>query len=220
MPAALAALTLAVPFNDVPAVEEVFRQRGPEIAAVIVEPYLGNVGFIAPEPEFHPTLRRLCDAHGALLIFDEVMTGFRVASGGAQERLGVQPDLTTLGKIVGGGLPVGAYGGRADIMKKVMPAGPVFQAGTLSGNPLAMAAGLATLQALRDHPPYVHLEKLGQQLEVGLSEAARQASVLRGAGQPRAAPGRVRAPGAEGGRRTWRGTSRRARRRRLPRQRP
>ena len=146
VPAALARLTLTVPFNDVAAAEDVFRRRGDEIAAVIVEPFVGNAGFIAPQPDFHPALRALCDRHGVLLIFDEVMTGFRVAPGGAQQRLGIRPDLTTLGKIIGGGMPVGAYGGRADLMGLIAPAGPVYQAGTLSGNPVAMAAGLATLR--------------------------------------------------------------------------
>ncbi|HXI33581.1 MAG TPA: glutamate-1-semialdehyde 2,1-aminomutase, partial [Gemmatimonadales bacterium] len=147
VPAALAQLTLTAPFNDLARVEALFKSRGPDIAAVIVEPYLGNVGFIPPVPGFHEGLRALCDRHGALLIFDEVMTGFRVAPGGAQARLGVRPDLTTLGKIIGGGVPVGAFGGRADLMRRMAPEGPVYQAGTLSGNPLAMAAGLATLQA-------------------------------------------------------------------------
>src|SRR5207248_4017738 len=124
--------------------EDLFRRRGPELAAVIVEPYMGNAGFIGPEQNFHATLRSLCDRHGALLIFDEVMTGFRVAAGGAQERLGIRPDLTTLGKIIGGGMPVGAFGGRADLMRLIAPDGPVYQAGTLSGNPVAMAAGPGT----------------------------------------------------------------------------
>src|SRR5436309_2830567 len=143
VPRALAELTVTAPFNDAAAVEDVFRRRGAEIAAVIVEPYVGNAGFIAPEPGFHATLRALCDAAGALLIFDEVMTGFRVAPGGAQARLGVRPDLTTLGKIVGGGMPVGAYGGRAELMRLVAPEGPVYQAGTPAGHPVAMAAGPA-----------------------------------------------------------------------------
>jgi glutamate-1-semialdehyde 2,1-aminomutase len=134
------------------------------------------MGLVTPTQEFLADLRHLTQKHGALLIFDEVMTGFRLALGGAQEIQGMKPDLTVLGKIVGGGLPVGAYGGRADIMKKIMPAGPVFQAGTLSGNPLAMAAGLATLQELRDRPPYAHMERLGQMLEAGLIEAAREAN--------------------------------------------
>ena len=177
VPAGVAGFTLAVPFNDIAAVEEVFRRRGTEIAAVIVEPYLGNVGFIAPEPDFHPTLRRLCDAHGALLIFDEVMTGFRVAPGGAQERLGVRPDLTTLGKIVGGGLPVGAYGGRAELMRLVAPAGPVYQAGTLAGNPIAMAAGLATLRETGRPGFYETLERRTDRLVSGIGDAARRHGV-------------------------------------------
>ena len=148
VPDALAALTLTAPFNDVGAVEELMRGHGDRIAAVIVEPVVGNAGFIAPDAAFLPALRRVCDAHGALLIFDEVMTGFRIAYGGAAERFGVTPDLTTLGKVIGGGLPVAAYGGRRDLMERVAPAGPVYQAGTLSGNPLAMAAGIATLGAL------------------------------------------------------------------------
>ena len=148
VPGALAALTLTAPFNDIGAVEEIMRGHGDRIAAVIVEPVVGNSGFIAPDAAFHPALRRLCDAHGILLIFDEVMTGFRIAYGGAVERFGVTPDLTTLGKVIGGGLPVAAYGGRRDLMARVAPSGPVYQAGTLSGNPLAMAAGVATLGAL------------------------------------------------------------------------
>src|SRR4029077_8844389 len=142
-------------------------------AGVILEPVVGNMGLVVPSREFLTELRRLTEQHGALLIYDEVITGFRLALGGAQELFGQQPDLTVLGKIVGGGLPVGAYGGRADIMARVMPAGPVFQAGTLSGNPLAMAAGLATLQELRDHPPYGRLEQLGRQLCEGLDQAVR-----------------------------------------------
>jgi glutamate-1-semialdehyde 2,1-aminomutase len=148
VPDALAALTLTAPFNDVAAVEEVMRRHGDRIGAVIVEPIVGNSGFVAPDPAFLPALRRLCDEHGALLVFDEVMTGFRIAYGGAVERFGVVPDLTTLGKVIGGGLPVAAYGGRRELMERVAPAGPVYQAGTLSGNPLAMAAGIATLGAL------------------------------------------------------------------------
>jgi glutamate-1-semialdehyde 2,1-aminomutase len=148
VPDALAALTLTAPFNDVAAVEEVMRRHGDRIAAVIVEPIVGNSGFIAPDAAFLPALRRLCDEHGALLVFDEVMTGFRIAYGGAVERFGVLPDLTTLGKVIGGGLPVAAYGGRRDLMERVAPSGPVYQAGTLSGNPRAMAAGIATLGAL------------------------------------------------------------------------
>jgi glutamate-1-semialdehyde 2,1-aminomutase len=148
VPQALAALTLVAPYNDVAATSSLFDQNPGEIAAVIVEPVMGNSGFIAPDPDFLPALRRLCDEHGALLIFDEVMTGFRIALGGAPERFEVRPDLTTLGKVIGGGLPMAAYGGRRDLMEMVAPVGPVYQAGTLSGNPLAMAAGLATLRAL------------------------------------------------------------------------
>ncbi|MSQ96452.1 MAG: glutamate-1-semialdehyde-2,1-aminomutase [Gemmataceae bacterium] len=160
--------TLVLRYNDVAGLQEAFKAKGDTIAAVILEPVVGNMGLVVPTKEFLAELRRLTQHHGALLIYDEVMTGFRLALGGAQQLQNVKPDLTVLGKIVGGGLPVGAYGGRADIMKKIMPAGPVFQAGTLSGNPLAMAAGLATLEELRDRPPYAHLEKLGAMLEAGL----------------------------------------------------
>ncbi len=153
VPEALAALTLTCPFNDVSAVEAVFAAHGGKIAAIFVEPFVGNAGFIAPDPEFLPALRRVATAHGALLVFDEVMTGFRVSPGGAAEYSGVTPDLTTLGKVIGGGLPVAAYGGRRDLMTLVAPSGPMYQAGTLSGNPLAMAAGIATLEALT---PAVH----------------------------------------------------------------
>jgi len=173
VPAALAGLTVTLPFNDGAAVEALFQRRGDTLAAVIVEPYVGNCGFIAPEPGFHAALRGLCDQHGALLIFDEVMTGFRVAAGGAQERLRVRPDLTTLGKIVGGGMPVGAYGGRADLMRLVAPEGPVYQAGTLAGNPVAMAAGLATLR---------QTERPGARLVAGIGDAARRHAVPMTAG--------------------------------------
>jgi glutamate-1-semialdehyde 2,1-aminomutase len=174
VPAGLAALTLTAPFNDVPAVEALFRAHGDRIAAVIVEPFVGNVGFIPPTPEFHPAVRALCDRHGALLIFDEVMTGFRVAPGGAQQRLGVRPDLTTLGKIIGGGFPVGAYGGRADLMRRIAPEGPVYQAGTLSGNPVAMAAGVATLRGTADPGFYEALERRTARLVTGIGDAARR----------------------------------------------
>jgi glutamate-1-semialdehyde 2,1-aminomutase len=146
VPAALAEMTLTATFNDAAEVERLLNQNA--VAAIIVEPIVGNGGFIAPDPGFLPALRRLADAAGALLIFDEVMTGFRIAFGGARERFGVVPDLTTLGKVIGGGLPVAAYGGRRDLMEMIAPAGPVYQAGTLSGNPLAMAAGIATLTSL------------------------------------------------------------------------
>jgi glutamate-1-semialdehyde 2,1-aminomutase len=177
VPEAIAALTLSVPYNDLAAAEDVFRRRGGEIAAVIVEPFVGNVGFIAPVPGFHEGLRALCDQHGALLIFDEVMTGFRVAAGGAQARLGIRPDLTTLGKIIGGGFPVGAYGGRADLMALVAPAGPVYQAGTLSGNPVAMAAGLATLREIAREGVYPTLEARTARLVSGIVAAARRQGV-------------------------------------------
>jgi len=178
VPAALASLTLTAPFNDAEAVADLFKKHGDRIAAVIVEPYVGNAGFIAPEPGFHIALRSLCDRHGALLIFDEVMTGFRVAAGGAQERLRIRPDLTALGKIVGGGFPVGVYGGRADLMKRVAPEGPVYQAGTLSGNPVAMAAGLATLRETSRPRFYDELEKLTARLTAG-SRPAPHATVCR-----------------------------------------
>ncbi|MFN2571951.1 MAG: aminotransferase class III-fold pyridoxal phosphate-dependent enzyme, partial [Gemmatimonadales bacterium] len=177
VPAALASLTLTAPFNDATAVAELFAAHPGRIAAVIVEPYMGNVGFIAPGAEFHPALRALCDRHGALLIFDEVMTGFRVAAGGAQERLQIRPDLTTLGKIVGGGFPVGAYGGRADLMRRIAPEGPVYQAGTLSGNPVAMAAGLATLRETDAPGFYEMLAARTARLVDGLRASARRHDV-------------------------------------------
>jgi len=160
-------------YNDLPGLADAFRTCGDRIAGVIVEPVAGNMGLVEPSAEFLSELRRLTDRHGALLIYDEVMTGFRLAFGGAQQLSDRRPDLTVLGKIVGGGLPVGAYGGRADVMRKVMPAGPVFQAGTLSGNPLAMAAGIATLRELKDDPPYERLERLTKSLCDGLSAAAQ-----------------------------------------------
>jgi glutamate-1-semialdehyde 2,1-aminomutase len=169
--------TLVLRYNDVDAVADTFTRHGPEIAGVILEPVVGNMGLVVPQPEFLSELRRLTQEHGALLIYDEVITGFRLAYGGAQQLYHQMPDLTVLGKIVGGGLPVGAYGGRADVIRQIMPAGPVFQAGTLSGNPLAMAAGIATLQELREHPPYGRLEKLGSQLAAGLHDAAESAKL-------------------------------------------
>jgi glutamate-1-semialdehyde 2,1-aminomutase len=161
--------TIVIDYNDLEGVAEAFRLHGDEIAAVIVEPYVGNMGLVLPLPGFLPGLRDLCTRYGAVLIFDEVMTGFRVAPGGVQEREGVLPDLTTLGKIIGGGLPVGAFGGRADIMAKLSPEGPVYQAGTLSGNPLAMAAGLATLRGLQAPGVYAHLEAVGSRFATGMS---------------------------------------------------
>jgi glutamate-1-semialdehyde 2,1-aminomutase len=177
VPAELAKLTLTAPFNDARAVADLFREHEGRIAAIIVEPYVGNAGFISPESDFHSALRDVCDQYGALLIFDEVMTGFRVARGGAQERLGVQPDLTALGKIVGGGFPVGVYGGRADLMKRIAPEGPVYQAGTLSGNPVAMAAGLATLRETGRPGFYEQLERKTKRLMTGLEAVARHHGV-------------------------------------------
>lgn len=173
VPTSLAALTLTAPFNDLAAVEALFAEHGERIAAVILEPVVGNAGFIPPVPGFLEGLRKVTAEAGALLIFDEVMTGFRVALGGAQERFGITPDLTTMGKVIGGGLPVGAYGGRRDLMERIAPAGPIYQAGTLSGNPLAMAAGLAQLRYLREHRPYEELERRARALADGIvAEAA------------------------------------------------
>ncbi len=172
VPGVLAALTLTVAFNDLDAVRDLFRRRGGEIAAVIVEPVAGNMGVVPPRAGFLEGLREETARHGALLIFDEVITGFRVAFDGAQGRYGVRPDLTCLGKIIGGGLPVGAYGGARRIMEHVSPLGGVYQAGTLSGNPLAVAAGLATVRALRDPAVYTRLEALGARLEQGIRRAA------------------------------------------------
>ena len=160
--------TIVVPYNDLAAVRAAFAEHGPEIAAIIVEPYVGNMGLVLPKPGFLAGLREITQAAGALLIFDEVMTGFRVAPGGVQERENVTPDITTLGKILGGGLPVGAIGGRADVIDRFTPDGDVFQAGTLSGNPLAMAAGIATLTELRKPGVYEKLERLGGRFTEGL----------------------------------------------------
>lgn len=160
VPKAFADTTIALPYNDVPALEAAFAHYGDKIAAVIVEPVVGNMGCVIPTTEFLLAMRWLTEKHGALLIFDEVMTGFRLAYGGAQQVFNIKPDLTTLGKIIGGGLPLAAYGGREDIMKKVAPAGPVYQAGTLSGNPVAVSAGLAMLRYLKTHPEvYFRIEK-------------------------------------------------------------
>ena len=177
VPAPTAAQTLTLPFNDVGLLEDLMKARGEEVAALIVEPVMGNCGVIPPGPEFLPALRRLSTRWGALLIFDEVITGFRVAPGGAQALYGVQPDLTCLGKIIGGGLPVGAYGGRREIMEQVAPLGPVYQAGTLSGNPIAMAAGVATLEALKRKGGYDRLEELGAQLEGEWRRAAKEMGI-------------------------------------------
>jgi len=177
VPASFAAETLLAPYNDVEAVHSVFEAHPDQIAAVIVEPVAGNMGVVPPLPGFLEGLRELTGEHGALLVFDEVITGFRLAYGGAQHILGVTPDLTCLGKIIGGGLPVGAYGGRREIMQMVAPLGPVYQAGTLSGNPLAMAAGIVTLGALRDPATYHRLENSAIYLEDGLRRAAEEAEV-------------------------------------------
>ena len=172
-----AADTIILPYNDANAVAATFGQFGNEIAAVIVEPVAGNMGCVVGTNEFLNALRTETEKHGALLIFDEVMSGFRVAYGGAQQRFGMTPDLTTLGKVIGGGLPVGAYGGKAEIMRHILPVGKVFQAGTLSGNPLACAAGIATLETLREVKPYEQLEQKTQRLAAGLLEAARKHGV-------------------------------------------
>jgi glutamate-1-semialdehyde 2,1-aminomutase len=177
VPEELSRLTLTAPFNDAEAVAEAFRRYPGKIAAVILEPVVGNAGFLAPMDGFLAELRSITEADGALLIFDEVMTGFRVAPGGAQERFGVRPDLTTLGKVIGGGLPVGAYGGRRDVMEHIAPVGPVYQAGTLSGNPLAMAAGMAQLRLLREQDPYAQLERRTARLVEGLLANAAEAGV-------------------------------------------
>jgi glutamate-1-semialdehyde 2,1-aminomutase len=177
VPEALSRLTVTVPYNDLDAVRAAFTKHEARIAAVILEPVVGNAGFIPPVDGFLAGLRDLTREHGALLIFDEVMTGFRVAPGGAQERFDVKPDLTTLGKVIGGGLPVGAYGGAREIMERVAPSGPVYQAGTLSGNPLAMAAGLAQLRLLRELDPYAELERRTRRLVEGLLGNAADAGV-------------------------------------------
>ncbi len=177
IPPSFAAETIVVPFNDINAVNAAFAQWPGEIAAVIVEPYPANVGLILPRNNFLRRLRDACNEHGSVLIFDEVMTGFRVALGGVQELEAVTPDLTALGKIIGGGLPVGAFGGKAEIMSHLAPEGPVYQAGTLSGNPLAMAAGLASLRLLKSHPPYGQLHHAGLRLAGYMLEAAREVGV-------------------------------------------
>lgn len=169
--------TVICPFNDAEAVVEVFQRYPDQVAAVLLEPVAGNMGLVPPRPGYLEILREVTAKHGAILVFDEVMTGFRLALGGAQERFGITPDLTALGKIIGGGLPAAAYGASGKIMDHVAPAGPVYQAGTLSGNPLAMAAGLTTLRLLRDDPPYARLEALSSRLADGLDRAATDAGV-------------------------------------------
>jgi glutamate-1-semialdehyde 2,1-aminomutase len=176
VPASVAQDTITVPFNDAEALEQVFAQQ-PDIAAVIVEPVVGNMGCVPPREGYLRAVRELTCKKGALLIFDEVMTGFRLARGGAQELYGVMPDITTLGKIIGGGLPVGAYGGSRDLMNRIAPAGPIYQAGTLSGNPLAMTAGLVTLKRLRVRSIYERLEKASAELCLGMSQAATSAGI-------------------------------------------
>src|SRR5437870_8363561 len=173
VPTGAAADTVVCPFNDVAAAAAAVERYGEGLACVLVEPVAGNMGVVPPEPGFLEALRSLCDASGALLVFDEVITGFRVARGGAQERFGVRPDLTILGKIVGGGLPLAAFGGRADLMEQLAPSGHVYQAGTLSGHPLATAAGLSVIPRLRDPAVYAELERLGARLENGLAPFGR-----------------------------------------------
>jgi glutamate-1-semialdehyde 2,1-aminomutase len=177
VPAGCTKDTLSLPYNDTQALADAFAAHSDKIAGVLLEPIAGNMGLVQPSGEFLSALRELTHKHGALLIYDEVMTGFRLAYGGAQELLHQMPDLTILGKIVGGGFPVGAFGGRADVMKRVLPAGPVFQAGTLSGNPVAMAAGVATLDELNRLNPYAELERLGTFLADGLREAVNELNV-------------------------------------------
>jgi glutamate-1-semialdehyde 2,1-aminomutase len=174
VPCRFSETTIALPFNDLDGVERVFRVQGDRVACVIVEPVAGNMGCIPPEAGFLEGLRRLTEHYGALLIFDEVMTGFRLSRGGAQERFGIRPDLTTLGKIIGGGLPLAAYGGRTEIMQKIAPAGPVYQAGTLSGNPVAVSAGVAMLRYLKSHPEvYDTLEKTTAEVAAHAPEGVR-----------------------------------------------
>jgi glutamate-1-semialdehyde 2,1-aminomutase len=177
VPADLAAHTITLAYNDIAQVQQTFADRGREIACIIVEPIAGNMNCVLPVPGFLEALRAVCDRHGSVLIFDEVMTGFRVALGGAQALYGIKPDLTTLGKIIGGGMPVGAFGGRREIMEHIAPLGPVYQAGTLSGNPVAMAAGLATLDALSQPGFHTQLAERTIQLVEGLKQAARAASI-------------------------------------------
>jgi glutamate-1-semialdehyde 2,1-aminomutase len=174
VPKAATSTTLTAPYNDLESVKALFEENRDEIAGVILEPVVGNAGFIAPDAGFLEGLRELTHEYGALLVFDEVMTGFRIAYGGAQEKFGVTPDLTTLGKVIGGGLPVGAYGGRRDIMSMVAPAGPVYQAGTLSGNPLAMTAGIKTLELLQKPGTYDYLERITKKLADGLLQIAKE----------------------------------------------
>ena len=178
VPPETAAHTLVLDFNDSAQVEKLFKEKGEQIAGVIVEPVAGNMNLVLPAPGFLESLRRNCSQHGAVLIFDEVMTGFRVAAGGAQARYGIRPDLTTLGKVIGGGMPVGAFGGKREIMEKIAPLGPVYQAGTLSGNPVAVAAGLATLKLVQEKDFQAKIEKTTQLLVDGLVAEAKQAGAV------------------------------------------
>ncbi len=178
VPPETAAHTLVLDFNDIAQVETLFKEKGHQIACVIVEPVAGNMNLVLPKAGFLESLRENCSRHGAVLIFDEVMTGFRVALGGAQARYGIKPDLTTLGKVIGGGLPVGAFGGKRDIMEKIAPLGPVYQAGTLSGNPVAVAAGLATLKLVEEKDFQSKIEKTTRSLVDGLIEEARKAKTV------------------------------------------
>jgi len=177
VPKACVQNTLSLPYNDTQRLQEVFSEKGKTVAAVIVEPVAGNMGLVPPDLAFLKTLRKLTQDHGAVLIFDEVMTGFRVAYGGVQALYGIMPDLTCMGKVIGGGLPVGAYGGKAEIMSNIAPEGPVYQAGTLSGNPVAMAAGIATLKILKEPEFYGNLEASSAMLEKGLKGAADGAGI-------------------------------------------
>ncbi|RKH35088.1 glutamate-1-semialdehyde 2,1-aminomutase [Corallococcus sicarius] len=177
VPAALAALTLTAPFNDLAAVERIFEEKGKDIACTIIEPVVGNMGVLVPRPGYLEGLQALCQKYGVLFVLDEVMTGFRLARGGAQELYKLKPDLTTMAKVVGGGMPLGAYGGRRDVMSKVAPEGPVYQSGTLSGNPVAVAAGMACLKALAAPGTYSRLEQLSRMLEEGFLAEAKAAGV-------------------------------------------
>ena len=177
IPESFAKETIVLPYNDLEAVQDAFSQSPDDIAAIIVEPYPANCGLILPEDGYLEGLRKACSDNGTVLIFDEVMTGFRLGIGGVQERTGITPDLTAMGKIIGGGLPVGAFGGKTEIMDFLAPLGPVYQAGTLSGNPLAMAAGIASLRMLKDNPPYERLNRLGKLLSTGINEVANQKGI-------------------------------------------
>jgi glutamate-1-semialdehyde 2,1-aminomutase len=177
VPRGMTADTLLMPYNDLEAARQLFAEHAAAIAAVCVEPIAGNMGCVPPRDDYLAGLRKLCDDHGTLLVFDEVMTGFRVSYGGAQKLYGITPDLTALGKVMGGGLPCAAYGGREQVMRQVAPDGPVYQAGTLSGNPLAMAAGMATLEELREEGVYRQLDQAGAAVEEGLAKAAKKADV-------------------------------------------